>query len=86
VESMNKTTMVSLGLLIGAFIGFLVRPTAPLIGQLPFGVVMTRGANLRGLDQILVPLAQRSFNYVLVGAILGVIGGFVIGRLGPSKR
>jgi hypothetical protein len=62
---------------IGAFVGFLLRPAVPLVGQLPLSVVLTRGANLQGMDTLLVPAAQTSFNYVLVGSIIGgVIGHF----------
>jgi len=35
-----------LGGIVGAVLGFLLRPAAPLIGQLPIGVVLTRGAFL----------------------------------------
>ena len=59
----------------GAFIGFLLRPSVTLVGQLPFSVVITRGSQLRGLDQILVSAAETSFNYVLAGFLLGVVVG-----------
>jgi predicted amidophosphoribosyltransferase len=68
-----------LGAAIGAFISFLVRPAAPLVGQLPFGVVITRGVSLKGLDRMLVPYAESSFNIMIVGLILGGIIGVVIG-------
>ena len=35
-----------LGVFIGGLVGFLLRPSANLVGQLPFGVVITRGAAL----------------------------------------
>lgn len=73
------------GLLVGAFIGFLLRPSAMLIGQLPFTVVMTRGANLEGLDEMLVPLAQTSFNYMLVGGVVGALVGLVGPRFLPKQ-
>jgi len=41
-------------------------------------MVISRGATLQGLDQILIPTAQKSFNYMLVGAIIGGVVGFVI--------
>lgn len=83
---MSKVIAGSLGLMGGALLGFLFRPSNILIGQLPFGTVITRGANLQGLDQLLVPMAQTSFNYLLVGAILGAAGGVLIGHLYASKR
>ena len=70
------------GLLIGGLVGFLLRPSVPLMGQLPFRTVITRGANLRGLDQLLLGYARTSFNYliagILVGAIIGVIAGLAL--------
>ncbi len=57
-----------------------------LIGQLPFSIVITRGATLDGLDKMLVPLAQRSFNYMLAGAILGGIAGFASTKRGVGRR
>jgi hypothetical protein len=68
-----------LGLLAGAFVGFLLRPSVPFVGQLPFRVVVTRGANLTGVNTMLRPAAERSFNYMAAG---GVIGAVVLGILG----
>jgi hypothetical protein len=51
-----------IGFIAEGVIGFLYRPSALLIGQLPFDTVITRGANLKGVDQVLIPLAQSSFN------------------------
>ena len=42
-----------LGAAIGGFLGFLLRPSVPLVGPLPFETVITRGANLTGLDSLL---------------------------------
>jgi multisubunit Na+/H+ antiporter MnhE subunit len=64
---------VVLGAILGAIVGFLLRPSVPLVGQLPFPVVITRGANLSGLDIILRSVAEQSFNYMMVGAIVGAI-------------
>jgi len=74
-----------LGGLVGAFIGFLLRPSAPLIGQLPFGTVITRGGDLTGFDRILVSVAQASFNYMVAGLVLGGIVGAGVGAY-LSKR
>jgi uncharacterized membrane-anchored protein YhcB (DUF1043 family) len=70
-----------LGLILGGIIGFLLRPSAMLVGQLPFETVISRGANLQGLDRLLVPTAQASFNMMVVGAIIGVVVGVVLARL-----
>jgi len=76
------TPMIGLGIagfLLAGLIAFLARPSAFLIGQLPFGIVITRGASLKGMDQLLIPLAQQSFNTILIGAIIGAVIGSVIG-------
>lgn len=69
-----------LGLALGGLIGFLLRPSAMLVGQLPFEIVISRGANLQGLDSILVPTAQTSFNIMVVGAIVGAVAGATVAR------
>jgi hypothetical protein len=74
------------GFLIGSFIAFLARPSAFLVGQLPFEYVISRGANLKGMDQMLVPIAQQSFNIMLIGAIIGAVAGIVIGYFVGKKR
>jgi len=52
-----------LGGILGAFLGFLLRPSLPLLGQLPLGVVITRGEFLHGFDALFKPMAEQSFNY-----------------------
>jgi hypothetical protein len=74
------------GFLIGGFVGFLARPSAFLVGQLPFEHVISRGATLNGMDQLLVPLAQQSFNITLIGAIIGAIAGIVIGYFVGKRK
>jgi hypothetical protein len=77
------------GFLVGGFIGFAMRPSALLVGQLPFGTVITGGANLTGLDQLLQPTAQNSFNLMLTAAIVGAVAGGIVGlliKLQPSRR
>ena len=68
----------TLGFLSGAAAGYLYRPPAFLIGQLPFDVVIARGSNLKGLDQIYIEVAKTSFNYLLIGGILGAVIGLVV--------
>jgi hypothetical protein len=72
-----KSKLTLAGLLIGGLVGFLVRPSAPVVGQLPFTTVISRGANLRGLDQLLLGHARTSFNYLIAGMILGAIVGWI---------
>ncbi|MDT5060558.1 MAG: hypothetical protein QOH63_1017 [Acidobacteriota bacterium] len=88
-SSTSRKTIVGLGFLgflIGGIIGFLLRPSAPFIGQLPFEIVITQGSNLRGLDQVLAPIAQASFMTMIEGAILGVVSGAVVGAFLAKKK
>jgi uncharacterized membrane protein YfcA len=74
-----------LGVILGGVIGFLLRPSAMLVGQLPFETVISRGENLQGLDKLLVSTAQTSFNMMVVGAIIGAVIGVVLARLLRGK-
>ena len=76
--------LILLGLAAGAIVGFLLRPSITLVGQLPLGVVLTRGATLKGLDVMLKPFAETSFNYIIVGALIGLGAGIAISRIGRS--
>lgn len=60
------------GFLAGAFVGYLYRPPAFMIGQLPFKYVISRGTTLKGLEQMYIPVAETSFNYLLGGGIIGL--------------
>jgi len=68
--------------LAGLLIGYLLRPSYPLVGQLPFWIVVTRGATLSGWDALLVPAAAESFNTMAGGAAVGL----VLGALASSLR
>ena len=81
-----KGKLTIAGLLIGGFVGFLLRPSVPLVGQLPFTTVISRGANLRGLDQLLIGHARTSFNYLIAGMILGAIVGLITSFAISSKK
>ena len=74
------------GFLVGALVGYLYRPPAFLVGQLPFDVVISRGTSLKGFDQMYIPVAETSFNYLLggglAGAVAGVVGAFLAKRGG----
>ncbi len=72
------------GVLLGAFVGFLMRPNVPLVGQLPFGVVLTRGSYLTGVDTLVRSSAEQSFNYMLIGAIIGAVALGALARSGES--
>lgn len=81
MSDMNKKAWLIcvIGIILGASIGYFYRPPAIFIGQLPFDVVITRGGNLKGLDQIYLEVAKTSFNYLLIGGIAGGIFGAIIG-------
>lgn len=82
---MTKATTGIIGCLLGGLVGYLMRPAAPFIGQLPLKAVITRGASLSGIDQVLVPIAERSFNYLLVGLAGGLLVGVVLGHVLSSR-
>ena len=65
------------GFLVGAFIGYIYRPPAFLIGQLPFKHVISRGTSLKGIDQMYIQIAEKSFNYLFAGGVIGAILGIV---------
>ena len=72
-----KIKLPTIGLLIGGGVGFLLRPIVPFMGQLPFSTVISRGANLHGLDQLLVGYARTSFNYLIAGMVVGAVVGLI---------
>jgi hypothetical protein len=76
---------ILLGALIGGLIGFLLRPAVPIIGQLPFEHVITAGANLSGLDVLMKGYAQTSFNYLLVGVLVGGFTSWLVWRQTAKK-
>jgi hypothetical protein len=84
----RKTPIVPglIGLVVGGVVGFLLRPSAFLVGQLPFETVITRGERLKGIDLLFKPTAETSFNYVLVGAIIGIVIGVVLSHFIPKER
>jgi hypothetical protein len=81
---MKRKLMIVGGVVIGGVVGFLLWPSVPLLGQLPFTTVITRGANLEGLDQIMLGYARTSFNYliagIVVGGVIGVLAAVVLSR------
>jgi hypothetical protein len=70
-----------LGIAVGGYIGFLNRPAALLVGKLPFDKVILAGTNLQGIDKVFVSVARSSFNYMLIGAAIGLLCGIILGSL-----
>ena len=82
MENDNSTILGFIGFFIGGFIGYLSRPSSVWTdGQLPFETVITRGANLEGFESFFVSQAQISFNYLVIGAILGLVIGWIVGKI-----
>ncbi len=79
---------IAFGAILGAIAGFLLRPSMPLVGQLPLELVLTRGETLRDLGTIARPTAEESFNYLVAGAIIGavVLCGLASIRRGSSSN
>lgn len=76
-----------IGMVIGGYIGFLNRPAAFLVGQLPLEKIIFAGTNLQGMDQVFVSVARTSFNYLIIGAVAGLLGGILLGvMVGRSKK
>lgn len=74
--------------LLGALLGFLIRPSAPEVGQLPFSTIIVRGAAgpFDEPDPVLVAVAQSSFNIVVAGAIIGLAVGIGLSVLAARRR
>jgi hypothetical protein len=83
----NKKILITgiVGFLMGTFIGYLYRPSAFLIGQLSFKDVILRGTTFKGLDQIYIPVAEKSFNYLMGGGIIGAISVITVVMLFQGK-
>jgi len=89
-QAMSREKGALLGAVLGGLVGFLLRPSLPLIGQLPFSTVITRGSNLTGLDTLLKSTAEQSFNYMLIGVIVGAVllalaAGMIGKKSSPSQ-
>ena len=74
-----RKVLTFLEIALGGYIGFLNRPAVLFIGQLPFNKIIQAGTNLQGLDKLLVPVARTSFNYMMIGAAIGWLGGLIPG-------
>jgi ribosomal protein L40E len=76
------TGFAILGGLAGATVGYLIGSPP----NLPFMHVITRGTALHGLDGLLLrPSAEMAFNYMLAGAVVGILGGIVVAYLASNR-
>jgi hypothetical protein len=81
-----KKILAVIGILVGGFIGFLLRPSLLLVGQLPFEKVILAGTNLKGVDQFFVKTAQTSFLYMVLGAAGGLVIGLILAAVMTGKQ
>lgn len=63
---------------LGIILGFLFRPAIPIIGQLPFSVVITGGIDLHGIGEITRSYAQESLEYMIGSGIIGGVIGYFL--------
>jgi uncharacterized protein YcfJ len=76
---MSKLLAV-IGAAVGGAIGFWMRPSNVFLGKLDFMTTLTRGSNLKGLDELLKSQAEASSNMLIGGVVIGAIIGFLIGK------
>lgn len=81
-----KKIFAVLGILVGGYIGFMLRPSLLLVGQLPFEKIIFAGLNLKGVDQLFVKTAQTSFLYMALGAAGGLIVGLILAAAFSGKQ
>ena len=69
------------GAAIGGILGFLARPSIPIIGRLPLDAVLTRASTYQGLASGYIhQIADRSLAILLFGVALGGIIGYLADR------
>ena len=66
-----------IGCLTGGLVGYLVG-TSPLLS---FGDVLTRGVFLEGINALARPAAEVASNYMLAGAVAGIVAGLGLASL-----
>ncbi len=75
-----------LGLLLGGFVGILLRPSLPPIGPLPLDAVFSRGAGLSGGEAGLADEARKAFDRIVLTALLGAAAGAAAAALLVRRR
>ncbi len=65
------------GAVIGGILGFLARPSIPIIGRLPLDAVLTRASTYHGLASGYIhQVADRSLGVLVLGVALGGVIGY----------
>lgn len=73
--------LLVVGVIIGGLIGYGLSPVIPLIGErVAITDAITLGTMYTGMDEILRPLAQKTFFYIVTGSLLGGLAGFFAGN------
>jgi uncharacterized membrane protein (UPF0136 family) len=69
------------GAVIGGILGFLARPSIPIIGRLPLDAVLTRASTYHGLASGYIHrVADRSLAILILGAVVGGLLGYLADR------
>ncbi|MBU2807577.1 hypothetical protein HF285_04680 [Acidithiobacillus ferrooxidans F221] len=71
---------------VGIILGFLFRPAIPILGQLPFPVVITGGIALHGIGKLAQSYAQESLEYMIGGGIIGGVVGYFFRYFKPAVK
>ena len=70
------------GFLLGGWVGFLLRPSEPNLGQLSFTTVIRRSGSTGVADA----LAQTSFNYMAAGAAIGIAIALILAFISFKRK
>ena len=74
-----------IGAAVGGTLGFLARPSIPLIGRLPLDAVLTRASTYHGLASGYIHrVADRSLAILLLGIVVGGLVGYFADRTGEK--
>jgi hypothetical protein len=69
------------GAVIGGILGFLARPSIPIIGRLPLDAVLTRASTYHGLvSGYIHRVADRSLAILILGTVVGGLLGYLADR------
>ena len=76
-------TFAVIGAVIGGTLGFLTRPSIPIIGRLPLDAVLTRASTYHGLASGYIhKVADRSLAILVLGIVVGGVVGYLADRAG----
>lgn len=74
-------TFAVFGAVIGGTLGFLARPSIPIVGRLPLDAVLTRAKTYHGLGSGYIHgVADRSLGILVLGVVVGGLIGYIADR------